>query len=52
MIDQNLSLRTAQPMIMSYDSGHEHSVEHWIELVQLVEDAAQEEAEQVLELVF
>lgn len=45
------SLRTTPPTIMSYDSGHEHSVEHWIELAQLVEDAVQQEAEQVLELV-
>jgi hypothetical protein len=28
----------ARPRITSYDSGHEHSLEHWLELKELVEE--------------
>ena len=27
-----------RPMLTSYDSGYEHSIEHWIEVRQLVEE--------------
>jgi hypothetical protein len=31
-----------RPLIMSYDSGYEHSFEHYAELRQLVEEAHEE----------
>jgi hypothetical protein len=34
---------TAKPNITSYDSGYEHSVEHWIEVRQMVEEEESEE---------
>ncbi len=33
---------TAKPKITSYDSGYEHSVEHWIEVRQMVEEESEE----------
>ena len=30
----------AHPRISSYDSGYEHSLEHWLELKQAVNEAA------------
>jgi hypothetical protein len=31
-----------RPLVTSYDSGYEHSPEHWLEVKQLVEAAAAE----------
>lgn len=36
-----------KPKITSYDSGYEHSIEHWIEVRQMVEASAEEVVEQV-----
>ena len=33
-----------RPRVTSYDSGYEHSLEHWLEVKQLVEAAAAETA--------
>jgi hypothetical protein len=33
---------TAKPRVTSYDSGYEHSIEHWIEVRQMVEESAEE----------
>jgi hypothetical protein len=32
---------TARPQITSYDSGYEHSIEHWIEVCQMVDAEAE-----------
>jgi len=32
----------SRPILVSYDTGYEHSVEHLIELRQMVEEAARE----------
>jgi hypothetical protein len=31
-----------RPVLTSYDSGYEHSLEHWVELQRLVEEADRE----------
>jgi len=33
-----------RPLVTSYDSGYEHSLEHWLEVKRLVEAAAAEPA--------
>jgi len=33
-----------RPRVTSYDSGYEHSLEHWLEVKQMVEAAAAETA--------
>jgi hypothetical protein len=38
----------ARPRVTSYDSGYEFSLEHWIEVRQLVEAEAPPEAMRVL----
>ncbi len=45
---------SAKPRVTSYDSGYEHSIEHWIEVRQLVEECAEEVTvvEETRELVF
>jgi hypothetical protein len=35
-------LKGPRPLIMSYDSGYEHSFEHYAEMRQLVEEAHEE----------
>ena len=30
--------RNSKPPVTSYDSGHEHSVEHWMEVQRMVEE--------------
>jgi len=30
---------TTKPRVTSYDSGYEHSIEHWIEVRQMVEES-------------
>lgn len=30
---------TGRPLLISYDSGYEHSLEHWMDLQQRVEEA-------------
>ena len=37
-------LLTLRPQVTSYDSGHEHSIEHWIEVRLMVEESAEETA--------
>jgi hypothetical protein len=32
----------ARPQVTSYDSGHEHSIEHWIEVRLMVEEFEEE----------
>lgn len=32
--------RARSPYVTSYDSGHEHSLEHWMEVRGLVEEAS------------
>ena len=32
----------ARPLVTSYDSGHEHSIEHWIEVRIMVEEFEEE----------
>jgi hypothetical protein len=32
---------TARPQITSYDSGYEHSIEHWIEVCRMVDAEAE-----------
>lgn len=43
-----------RPQVTSYDSGYEHSYEHWIEVRQLVEDSDEQitVVEEVSELVY
>jgi hypothetical protein len=36
---QNRTDAVGRPLLTSYDSGHEHSLDHWIELQHLVSDA-------------
>ena len=33
---------SAKPRVTSYDSGYEHSIEHWIEVRRMVEDSEEE----------
>jgi hypothetical protein len=33
---------TVRPQVTSYDSGHEHSIEHWIEVRVMVEEFEEE----------
>jgi hypothetical protein len=33
---------SGRPPLLSYDSGHEHSVQHWLELQKQIEDADRE----------
>jgi len=35
---------SGRPRVTSYDSGYEHSLEHWLEVQQLVEAEAQPES--------
>lgn len=37
---------STKPQLSSYDSGHEHSIEHWVE-VRLMVDAAEEETDAI-----
>ena len=34
----------AKPEVTTYDSGHEHSIEHWVEVRLMVEESEQEES--------
>jgi len=45
---------TKKPHVTSYDSGYEHSIEHWIEVREMVEASAEEiiVVEETRELVF
>lgn len=40
-----------RPLVTSYDSGYEHSLEHWAKVRRLVEDADQEPVSTALSLM-
>ena len=45
------SVTSKHPTVTSYDSGDEHSLEHWLTLKQLVEAAAGDSTQASLELL-
>lgn len=38
VINHKTDAAVVRPCVTSYDSGYEHSIEHWVEVRQMVED--------------
>jgi hypothetical protein len=37
MVELESQPSSGRPLVISYDSGYEHSLEHWLDMQQLVE---------------